>query len=113
MIDSKSLRTKFEKIDEFLRISDGTRYLVLFGSGKYDSIYDRIRYLLNVKGGITYIISHKYATIRVGSYDPLRLEKAMTLRNVIILFRSVWNKDKNNDYYNIFLEKAFYELPKK
>ena len=29
-----------------------------------------------------------------------------------MLVKSVWNKDKNNYYYNIFLEKASYELPK-
>ena len=33
--------------------------------------------------------------------------------NVIIHIKPVWNKDKNNYYYNIFLEKAPYELPKK
>ena len=37
----------------------------------------------------------------------------MTFHNVIILIKSVFNKDKNNYYYNIFLEKASYELPKK
>ena len=30
----------------------------------------------------------------------------MTFRNVIILVELVWNKDKNNDHYNIFSEKA-------
>ena len=37
----------------------------------------------------------------------------MNFHNVIILIKSVFNKDKNNYYYNIFLEKASYELPKK
>ena len=32
---------------------------------------------------------------------------------VIKLIKSVSNKDKNNCYYNIFSEKASYELPKK
>ena len=32
--------------------------------------------------------------------------------NVIILIRSVFNKNSNY-YYNIFLEKASFELPKK
>ena len=31
----------------------------------------------------------------------------------IIIIQSVFNKDKNNYYYNIFLEKASSELPKK
>ena len=40
---------------------------------------------ISVKGGITYIISHNYAKIKVHSYDSLPLEKAMTFCNVIIL----------------------------
>ena len=40
--NSKPLRIKFNKIDGFIRIYDGTRYLVLFGSEKYDSIYNKI-----------------------------------------------------------------------
>ena len=82
------------------------------GSEKYDSIYDRIRYLISVKSGLTYIISHNYATIKVGSYDSLPLEKTATLPNVIILVKTVSNKDKNNHRYNTFSEKASYELPK-
>ena len=38
-------------------------------SEKYDSIYNRIRYLISVKSGITCIISHNYAKIKVDSYD--------------------------------------------
>ena len=37
----------------------------------------------------------------------------MVFCNVIILVKSVFNKDKNNYFYNIFLEKVSYELPKK
>ena len=36
----------------------------------------------------------------------------MTFDNVIILIKSVFNKDKTNYYYNILIEKALYELPK-
>ena len=42
---------RFDKIDGFIRVCDGTRYLVLFGSEKYDAIYNRIRYLIGVKSG--------------------------------------------------------------
>ena len=51
--------------------------------------------------------------MKVDSYDSLPLENTMTLFNVIILVKWVWNRDKNNRYYNIFLEKASHELPKK
>ena len=90
--DYKPFRIRVDKIDVFIRVYDETRYLVLFGSEKYDSIYDRIRYLISVKSDITSIISHNYATTNVYSYDSLRLEKTVTFLNVIILVKSVWNK---------------------
>ena len=37
----------------------------------------------------------------------------MTFQIVIILCKSIFNKDKNNYYYNMLLEKALYKLPKK
>ena len=75
LIDSKSLGVRFDKIDGFIIIYDGTRYLVLFGSEKYDHIHDRIRYLISVKSGITDIIYHNFAKIKVDSYNFLPLEK--------------------------------------
>ena len=53
MIYAKPLRIKLDKIDGFIRVYDGTRYLVLFGSEKHDFIYNRIRYLISVKSGTT------------------------------------------------------------
>ena len=61
LIDSKPLRIWFDKIYGFIRVYDGTRYLVLFEVEKYDFIYNRITYLIGVKSGITYVISHNYA----------------------------------------------------
>ena len=85
----------------------------LLGKEKHDTIYGRIRYLISIKSGITYIISHNYPTIKVNSYDSLPQEKTKSLRNIIKLVKSVWNKDTNNYYYNIVSEKASYELPRK
>ena len=45
----KPLRIWFEKIDGFIEIYDGIRYLVLFVSKRYDAIYNRIRYLISKK----------------------------------------------------------------
>ena len=75
--------------------------------------YNSIRYLIVVKISITYVISHNYAKIKVDSYDSLPLEKTLTFHNVIIFTKSIFNNDKNNYSYNIFLEKALYELLKK
>ena len=85
----------------------------MFGSEKYDPIYDKIRYVKSLKSGVTYIFSHYFAKIKVDSYDSLLIEKRLTLHNVVILIKTVLNKDKNHFYYKIFLEKSSYQLAKK
>ena len=59
--------------DGFIRIYDGTRYLVLLEGEKYAFINSRIRYLMGVKSGITYIIHHNYVKMKVDSYNSLPL----------------------------------------
>ena len=83
---AKSLHIRFDKIDGFIRVYDGTRYLVLFGAGKFHFIYNRIWYLKVV----LHVIFHNYAKIKVDSYYSLPLEKSLTLHNVIILIKSVF-----------------------
>ena len=48
LIDAKPLLIRSDKIDGFIRVYDGTGYLILtlFGSEKYDSVLNRIRYLI-------------------------------------------------------------------
>ena len=47
---------------------------------------------------ITY---HNYVKIKVDSYDSLSLEKLIS-HNILILKKSVFDKDEKNYYYNIF-----------
>ena len=47
------------------------RCLVLFAPEKHDAIYNRIRYLISQKIGITYV----YAKTKIDSYDSLPLEE--------------------------------------
>ena len=82
LIDAKPLCIMFEKIDGFNRVYDETRYLVFFVSENYNSIYN--------------IIFHNYARIKVDSEDSLPLEKTITFHDVIILIKSVFNKNLNN-----------------
>ena len=96
LIGAKPLSNRFDKVSGFIRVYDGTRYLVSFGDEKYDFNYNRTRYLIGVKSGITYVLSHISAKIKVDSYDSLTLEKKLTFDNVIILIKSVFSKDKNN-----------------
>ena len=67
LINLKPLHIRFDKIDGFIWIYDGTRYLTLFASEKHDVIYDKIRYLISLEISITYIFSHYFAKIKAGS----------------------------------------------
>ena len=100
---------RFDKIDEVFRVYNRAKHLALFGPEKYIAIYNRIRYPISQKSGITYVFSHNYARLKVDSYDFLPIEKVSTL-HVIMLIKSVFNKDQNRYYYNIFLEKFSYQL---
>ena len=75
LIGAKPLRISFSKVDGFIRVFDGTRYLILFGPEKYYAIYNRIRYLISQKSDITYVISLIYARIKVDSYDSFASRK--------------------------------------
>ena len=49
LTDAKPLHIRFDKVSGYIRFYDGTRYLVLFSPEKYNSIYNRIRYLISQK----------------------------------------------------------------
>ena len=70
---------------------DGTRYLVLFGLEKYNAIYNRIRYLIRVRSGVTVVFSHNNVKIKIDSSDPLPLETVLTLRNIIMHIKFLIN----------------------
>ena len=65
MIGAKPLRIRFDKVDGFIRVYDGIRYLVLFDPEKYDVTCSKIRYPIGIKSGIIYIIYHNYTKIKV------------------------------------------------
>ena len=71
-------------------------------------MFDKINYLISEKSGITGSVNHILAKIIIDSYNSLPIEKKLTLHNVVILIKPVFDKDKNNYYYNIFLEKGSY-----
>ena len=48
LIGTKLLRILFDKVDEFIRDYNGTKYLVLFGLERYGAIYDGIKYLMGL-----------------------------------------------------------------
>ena len=74
MIGAKPLRVMFDKVDGFIRDSDGTKYLLLFGPEIHHVIFGRIIYLIGSK---RYYIcfSHNYVKIKLDLDDDLPSEK--------------------------------------
>ena len=57
--------------------------------------------------------SHNYGKIKIDLDVNSSLEETLTLHNVSILIKSVFNKNENLYYYNIFLLNCYYQLDKK
>ena len=68
-----------KKADGLIRGYDNTKYLVFYGSGKHDAIYNRIRYFTGLKSGITYVLFH--------NFSKFKKEKIFTLQNVAIIIK--------------------------
>ena len=65
------MHIRFNKVVEFIRIYDETRYLVLFCPEKYDAIYNRTGYLISQNSNIMYNFSYNYARIKILLYGSL------------------------------------------
>ena len=85
---AKPLRIRFNKIDGFMKIYDGTRHLVLCEFERYNVLNDRIKYLINEKSCIINSINHNFTRIRIDSYNSLPKENFLTFHNVILLIKS-------------------------
>ena len=79
---SKPLHIWFDKVDGFIKIYDGIRYLVLLGHSWYDEICDdNNKYLISKKSNIAESINHNFARIRIDSYNSSHIEKIFTFHN--------------------------------
>ena len=102
MIGTKPLRIRYNKIDRFIRIYNGTRSLVLFGPQKCD--VKKVNYVC------FFSLLHENQS---WFFYSLPIEKTLTLRNLIIHIKSVLNKYQYHYYYSMFLEECSYQLRKK
>ena len=69
--------------------------------------------ILSVKKVILRIFFYHYAKIKIDSHDSLLPLKTLTLYDIVVLIGSVFKKDQNHYYCNIFSEKCLYQLAKK
>ena len=66
LIGAKPLYVRFGNVNGYIRVYDGTKYLVLFAVEKPGLICNRIRY---------HVFCHNYTRIIVNSYDSFPLEQ--------------------------------------
>ena len=98
---------RFDKIDGFIRVHGGEfRYLALFDRGLFDKICYKFERHVSEKSGIPDSINHNFG---IDAYNYLAIEEILTFHNIIILIKPVGNKNKNEYYYNIFLQKGLYK----
>ena len=51
------------------------KHLVLFDYGLLDKIYDKIKYLIRKKSGITNSVNYNFGKIKIHSYNSLLFKK--------------------------------------
>ena len=100
LIVSKPLYNWCGKVDGFIGVYNGTRYLVLFFPEKYDAIYNMLSYFISKKSGIKFIFVIITEARFIWCFAS---RKTLTLHNVMILIKLVFNKNQNHYDYNIFL----------
>ena len=106
----KPLYIRFNKIDGFIiSLDDKCKHLIFFDYGLFNKICDKIKYLIIKRSGITNSMNHNFGKIGIDSHNSLPIKKILISHNVIILIKSVVKQNKNNYYYNIFLEKGSYK----
>ena len=103
-MSEKPLRIWFDKTDGFIKIYDGIRCLVLFNHGWYDQIYGRNRYIVREK-----VVLKITLIIILQESESIHIILYQFFHNAITLIKLVVNMNKNDYYYNIFLEKGSYK----
>ena len=89
--------------DGYIRDYGGTKYFSFIWIQKYDAIFDNINILQDQKGVLNMLIFIIIA--KIDSDDDLPLEKTLTMHNDVMVIKSVFNKNHNQYYYKMFLEK--------
>ena len=101
---AKPLDIIYDKVDGFIRKYDGIKYLALPHSEIYVRIFDRIRYLFMLRINISSVSSHNIK-IKI----DFSSEKPINMHDVVILNKTVFNKNHNHYYYQVYLEKCSYK----
>ena len=58
------------------------------------------------KSNIWDFYSHNYTKIKINLDDDLPFEKRLNVQNVVIIIKSVFNKNNNHYYYETFIQEC-------
>ena len=83
-------------MDGFIRDYEGTSHLVLFGSEKYDALFHRIRYIIGLKSGITYVLSRNFVKNQSWLRWLFASTKKLAMNNVAMFVKTQFNKNQNH-----------------
>ena len=72
--------------------------MILFNYRLLDKICYKIEDLISKNSGITNSINNNFGKIEIDSYNSLPVQEILTFHNVIVLIKSVVNKNKNRYY---------------
>ena len=56
---------------------------MFYGPGKCDAIYNKNKYLISPKSGVSFAIYYTCSRIKIALHDSLRLEKISILQNIM------------------------------
>ena len=78
----KPLCIRFDKIDGFIiALNDKIKHLVLFDYRLLDKMFDKIKYLISKRSGITNGINYNSGKIKIDSYNSLPIKEILTFHN--------------------------------
>ena len=101
-----SMRINIDEVNVFIRVYDVVGYFMLFDSKQYHVYRIELNILLVKKAALHMFLPINMQGLKLIHMTHYLEKKTLTFYNVRILSKSVFNKDKNNHYYNIFLEKV-------
>ena len=93
------LRIRFDKINRVIISLDGKiEHLISFDYGSFNKICDKIKYLMIKKVVLQIVLITVLGRSELIHIIPYLLKKMFNFHNVLILIKSVLNKNKNKYY---------------
>ena len=106
----------FDKVDEYIEESNGNKYLIFTPTNKnkevltkYTELWDKIKDLIKSITNTSGEYDKKHMKIKFDSGDDLPFGKTLSLYNMTIVVRSVFQED-DKYYPQLFLDKCLYVL---